>query len=271
MKRFDARLLMAGSSLIFVTSLIVALGPQTAVDLRPVPRPSPPSAPPKRVYVPHYDLIASGWVIGDLVENARLLRFEVDNYSRDTEALWGTWKACFGLRGGLLEWSWFRDQPQDEMERIRLLRFQTELFRVESRSQQIQKDIADLISRLDWARSRWTAIRDSFVIAKQSGEENVDAFFQAPLAELRSSLAQAAAQLNSLDSEIRTREEELDDIFPRFERLVAARFAHPLVLRRPWHWNHMLSGQPRVPLSYDFEKRYFEALSKARQRFPPSR
>jgi hypothetical protein len=251
--------------------LIARLFPQIPVDLSPAWRPlkavplqagplARPSARGSRE-----DFLACRYVLDELVVRAQLLDEEAVYFQSDAETLWNAWKNNLGVRGGWWDWGSTVVRSSAPAEGFTAERLQSELFSLVGRGRRLTEDAEALAAQVKGADAAWWRVRE-LILADQLRGGAEESRYGAALLELRAKLASGSDRLKALDKELRDREEDMDDVYPRFKTYAQRQLSAPPTWSLPRHWNYVLSGEPRPSARYDFETRYAEALERARAR-----
>ncbi|MBI3549061.1 MAG: hypothetical protein HY078_08485 [Elusimicrobia bacterium] len=245
-------------------------GAPTPVDLR---SPSDAAKPINAVpidpsYAPRFDIQALEMVVKDLRPRALALQTEARHIASDSLALWNAWRNLFGVQddesyfdpGGFLR----SGVPTPDL--THLSRLQMQLFRLSGRSAAAQRDGDDLVSRLDQEQSRLAGLEGlaAFLQGQGPGKSLV---LKEPLADVKTSLTGIARNLNTLDADIRDRQEDYDGVLPAARQHMRERAGGAVSVPSPWHWRYLLTGKPRYAETYDFDSKYREYQRRASQAY----
>jgi len=209
------------------------------------------------------ELAALKFVLRDLAPRLGALRDESSRFYSDAHAMWSLWKTEIGVRGAPFGSGGALRPPMDPESEARAQRLQSELFRLDSRAGHIRDEVAELTTRFSAVRDRWSDL-SRLALQAPRGQTDLEPALSAPVWKLRSELAAISSRLGQLDSDLMDREEEFDELFPRYERFLLERGSTPVTFRFPEHWNRMAADQPRRSLRYDFDAKFESYASRYR-------
>ncbi len=248
---------------------------EVAVDLRSAPAAraatsafaakAPPAPSPKL----KYQLLAERCLLAEFREEARQLESESLYLSADADSLWATWRSRFGGGGGFIRPYGVAGGAANPAAEQEALHLQSELFNLKSQAQNVRENARMLSAEVEAADRRWLALAGMII-----DREGSDAFYAESISDLLGEIRPLAGRVAALDSNVRTRQGDVDRLYPGLNKYMRQNLPNPPDLARSRHWfEYMLRDRPRPEFQADFDRRYAAALEEARDmlKAPPGR
>lgn len=244
--------MIRAAALVVLASSIAAATP---VDMRDAQYPTAPPMhagpfPARQDPAPNSlgpDIMTMRLVLNDLLAIGEVLQHEGRQLDLDAIDLWTQWRAFVPAPSGVLTGASAGVAGPEETR-------QMEVFGLHTTARNLAIRLQGLMRKLEKSEAEWWKRWKELDAASMGGQE---ASALAPKFDaLKKRLEALASESNTLDAALRSSQSQYDFIRPlALEHLTVRRGATPSP-RQPWHWNYVLSGQPRPDMSYDYDARY---------------